>query len=75
MYINKLNDIINKYNTTYHRTIKIKPVDVKSSTYINSRKLNNDKILNLKLLTLLEYQTITIFLQKTMFQIARRKFL
>ena len=28
-------DIINKYSNTYHRTIKMKPVDVKSSTYID----------------------------------------
>ena len=41
--IDKLNDIVNKYNNTYHRTIKMKPVDTKSSTYINSSKENNDK--------------------------------
>ena len=38
VYINKLDQKVNKYNNTYHRTIKIKPVDVKSNTYINSRK-------------------------------------
>ena len=37
-YINKLDDIVNKYNNTYHRAIKIKPVDVKPSTYIDSSK-------------------------------------
>ena len=31
-YIYKLDDIVNKYNNTYHSTIKIKPVDVKSNT-------------------------------------------
>ena len=31
VYIDILGDIINKYNNTYHRTIKMKPVDVKSS--------------------------------------------
>ena len=36
MYIDKLDDIVNKYNTTYHRTIKMKPADVKPSTYIAS---------------------------------------
>ena len=35
MYIDKLDDIINKYNNTYHSAIKMKLVDVKSSTYIN----------------------------------------
>ena len=35
VYIDKLGDIVNKYNTTYHITIKMKPVDVKPSTYID----------------------------------------
>ena len=34
MYIDKLADIVNKYNNAYHSTIKMKPADVKSSTYI-----------------------------------------
>ena len=29
VYINKLGDIVNEYNKTYNRTIKIKPLDVK----------------------------------------------
>ena len=33
MYINKLNDMVDKYNNT-DRTIKMKPVDVKPSIYI-----------------------------------------
>ena len=41
--IDKLDDIVNKYNNTYHRTIKMKPVDVKLSTYIDSNKEINDK--------------------------------
>ena len=41
MYIDKLDDIVNKYNSTYHRTIKMKPVNVKSSTYIDFNKENN----------------------------------
>ena len=32
VYIDKLDDTVDKYNNTYHRTIKIKPVDVKSRT-------------------------------------------
>ena len=43
MYIDKLNDIFNKYNNAHHNTIKMKPVDVKSSTYIDSSKEINDK--------------------------------
>ena len=43
MYIDKLDDIVNKYNNSYHITIKMKPVDVKSNTCINSSKEVNDK--------------------------------
>ena len=32
VYINKLNDIVNEYNNTYHITIKTKPVDVTDNT-------------------------------------------
>ena len=41
VYINKLDDIINEYNT-HHRTITMKPVDVKHNTYIDS--INIDSI-------------------------------
>ena len=43
VYIDKLGDIVKKYNNTYHRTIKMKPVDVKSKTYINFNKENHYK--------------------------------
>ena len=33
LYINKLDDIVNKYNNTYHTTIKMKLVDVKDNIY------------------------------------------
>ena len=35
VHINKLDDTVNKYNNKYHNTIKMKPVDVKESTYID----------------------------------------
>ena len=41
VYIDKLDEIVNKYNNLYHRTIKLKPADVKSSTYIDFNKENN----------------------------------
>ena len=43
VYIDKLDDIVNKYNNTYHSAIKMKPVDVKLNTYINSSKEINHK--------------------------------
>ena len=35
MYIDKLHDLVNKNNNTYHETIKMKPVDVKDNVYID----------------------------------------
>ena len=43
VYIDKLDDIVDEYNNTYHRTIKMKPVDVKDNTYIDFEKEVNDK--------------------------------
>ena len=49
VYIDKLDDIVGEYNNTYHRTIKMKPVNVKDNTYIDLRKKLMIKIQNLKL--------------------------
>ena len=49
VYINKLNDVVHKCNNTCHSTIKIKPADVKSTTYIDSSKEINDKSPKLKI--------------------------
>ena len=43
VYIDKLDDIVNEYNNTYHRIIKLKPIDVKDNTYIDFGKEVNDK--------------------------------
>ena len=44
VYIDKLDDIVDEYNNTYHTTIKMKPFDVKDNTYINtSKEINNNK--------------------------------
>ena len=48
MYIDKLDDIVSEYDNTYHRTIKMKPIDVKDNTYIDSKKEVNDKDLKFK---------------------------
>ena len=42
VYIDKLDHIVNKYNNTCHGTIKVKPVDVKSSTSIYHSVPSND---------------------------------
>ena len=43
VYIDKLDNIVNECNNTYHRTIKMKPIDVKDDIYINIEKEVNDK--------------------------------
>ena len=46
VYIDKLDDIVKKYNNTYHTSIKMKPVDAKDNTYIGFKKevnYNNPK--------------------------------
>ena len=43
VYIDKLDDIMNKYNNTYHRASKMKPVDLNPSICINSSKEMYDK--------------------------------
>ena len=47
VYIDKLDDILNECNNTYHTTIKMKPIDVKDNTYI-IKKYNTDKEINNK---------------------------
>ena len=48
VYNDKLDDIVNEQSNAYHRTIKVKPVDVKNDTYINIGKEINDKDLKFK---------------------------
>ena len=43
VYIDKLDDIVNEYNNKYHRTIKMKPVDVRDNTYVDFKKEVNNK--------------------------------
>ena len=69
MYINKLDDIVNKCNNTYHSMIKMKSIEVKSNIYFDSSKKKwIIKILNSKLVISLEYQNKKTFLQRVTFQ-------
>ena len=43
VYIDQLDVIVNEYNNTYHRTLKMKPMNVKDNTYIDFEKEINDK--------------------------------
>ena len=46
VHVDKVDDLVNKYSNTYHRTIKMKPADVKSKTYIEFNRENNNKVRN-----------------------------
>ena len=69
MYIDKLDDTVNEHNNTYHRTIKMKPVDVKDNTYIDFKKEVNDKDTKFKI------GDTKMFLLKDTHQIGLKKFL
>ena len=43
VYYDVLDDIFKKYNNTRHSTIKMKPIDVKDNTSINTNKKINSK--------------------------------
>ena len=51
IYFDVLDDIVDKYNNTVHRTIKIKPIEVMDNYYAEYNEIPNKKILNLKLVT------------------------
>ena len=75
VYINKLDDTVNEYNNTYHRTIKLKPVDVKDNTYIDFNKEVNDKDPKCKVGDYVRISKNKIILLKDADQIGLKKFL
>ena len=64
VYIDKLDDIIDKYNNTYHTTIKMKPIDVKDNTYINTDEEINNKDPKFKVGDPVRHQNTKTFLLK-----------
>ena len=73
VYIDKLDDIVKKYNNTSHTSIKMKPVDVKDNTYIGFKKEVNDK--NHKFGDHVKISNTKIFLLKSICQIGQKKYL
>ena len=74
VYIEKLHDIIDKFNNTYHSIMKMKSADVKSSTYIDFNVEKKMKILHLKFVIMQQYQNTKTFLKKVTLQIGLKKF-
>ena len=75
VYFDVSDDIVNKYNNTGHRTIKLKPIDVTDDSYAECNEDIDKKVLKLKLVTTLEFQNTKTFLLKDTLQIGRKKFL
>ena len=48
VYFDVLDNIVDKYNNAYHRTVKMKPIDVKSDSFAEYNEESNEKLLNLK---------------------------
>ena len=74
IYIDKLDDIVNKYNNTNQSTIKMKPVDVISSTCIDSSKEINEKDPKFKIGDTVRISKHENIFEKAMFQIGLKKF-
>ena len=72
LYFDVLDDIVDKYNNTVHRTIKIKPIDVTDDSYAEYNENPNKKDPNLKLVIMLEFQNIKTFLLKDILQIGQK---
>ena len=75
IYFNVLDDIVDEYNNTVHKTIKMKPIEATDYYYAEYNEIENKKILNLYLVTMLESQNIKTFLLKDILQIGQKKFL
>ena len=74
-YFNVLDGIVNEYNNTVHKTIKMRPIDVTTNSYAEYNEDSIKKILNLKLVIVLEFKNTKTFLLKDMHLIGQKKFL
>ena len=48
VYLNVINDIVDEYNNTFHKTIKMKPIDLKSDSFAECNEEPNEKDPNSK---------------------------
>ena len=75
LYIDKLDDIINEYNNTYHKTTKMNPIDVKANAYIDSIKKDDGKHPQFQVGNHVRISKYKNILLKDTFQIRLKKFL
>ena len=43
VYFDVLNDVVDKYNNTYHKTVKMKPINIKSDSFAKYNEESNEK--------------------------------
>ena len=75
VYIDKLDDIVNKHNNTYHTTSKATPDDLRSNTFIDSSIKVNGKNLKFKICDNFRMSKYKIAFAKFTLQIGLNKFL
>ena len=72
IYFDVLDDIVDKYNNTVHKTIKMKPIDVTGDSYAEYNENFNKKDPKFKVGD--NVQNIKTFLLKDILQLVRRSF-
>ena len=75
VYFGVLNDIVDEYNNTYHKTIKMKSIDVKSDSFAEYNEEPNEKDPKFKVGDHVRISKSNIFLLKDMLLIGVKKFL
>ena len=73
VYFDVLDDIVDKYNDTVHRTIKMKPTDVTDDSYAEYNEDFNKKDPKFKVGDHVKFQNIKTFLLKDTLQIGQKK--
>ena len=73
-FVYVLDDMVNKYNNTVHRTIKMKPIDVRDDSYAEYIENFNKKEHKLKVGNNVGISKYNFFLLKHMLQIGQKKF-
>ena len=75
VYFNVLNDIVNKYNNTFYKTIKMEPIDVKCDSYAEYNVDSNEKDPKFKVGDHVRISKHKIFLLKDILLIGLMRFL
>ena len=75
VYFDVLEDIVDKYNNTYRRTNKMKPIDVKNNSFAKYNEESNEKDPRFKIGDHVRISKYKIVFAKNMLLIGVKKFL